>query len=721
MSINRLLLVIFFWAVSSISFGEEHQKKLVVLGFDGADHPLVEEMLQNGQLPNLQKLADMGSFKSLLPTNPPQTPVSWSTFATGLNPGKTEILDFIKRKERSYLPSYALQGESTEMFLFGENNRIILPVIGFGVVFILFWLLLWVLFKKKLLLGRLVISLLLAGSTGYGLFFVAQNWLPSEIPSVYTVRKGIPIWTILEKLGKSATVIRLPVTFPAEPLKGEMISGLPVPDIKATVGKPSIYTNNREWLGKKNMFSVEVVGLEGESPHEVYLVGPPNKLFYDKAKAAEAKRSGQSYNVPRSLEASMTVHVLADKVRVDLQENHFELELKEWSDWVTVTYSFNPIVKVKGFVRFYLDSLSPHIKLYATPVNLHPDNPLPLSYPQDLAKRIWDEDPYKTLGWAIDTWSIGSDLMDEEQFLADMYLTVDRYEKMMLEFLEDEERDLFIHVFSYTDRICHVLWRYMDEHHARYEADKAAKFQKAIRDSYRRMDQIVGKAMEKIDFEKTELIVCSDHGFASFRYQVNFNTWLVKHGYMKLKKNVLGVPMQLDDLTMERSPFSSVDWANTKAYSLGLGMMFINLEGREPEGSVKSEDYEAVRQEIAEKLRAMVDEKTGLKPIRNVYFRDDIYDGFNPEITPDLRIATAVPYCVSWDTTLGGMPVEITDINDRTWSGDHCSLDPMDVKGIIFSSVPIKKELPEMVDICPSMLYLLGIPPLEEMDGELIY
>jgi predicted AlkP superfamily phosphohydrolase/phosphomutase len=376
---------------------------------------------------------------------------------------------------------------------------------------------------------------------------------------------------------------------------------------------------------------------------------------------------------------------------------------------------------VKGFVRFYLDSLEPHIKLYATPVNLHPDNPLPLSYPHELAQRVWKEEPYKTLGWAIDTWSIGSDLMDEEQFLADMYLTVDRFEKFMLEFLDNPDRDLYIQVFSYTDRICHVLWRYMDDKHPRYEADKAEKYRKAIYDSYRRMDSIVGKAMELIDFKTTELIVCSDHGFASFRYQVNFNTWLVKNGFMKLNKNVLGIPMELDDLTQGRSPFTSVDWKHTKAYALGLGMMFINLEGREPEGSVKPEEYEAVRAEIAEKLMQLVDEKTGMKPIRQVYTRDQMYTSYNSEITPDLRIATTPPYRVSWDTTLGGMPVEITELNNRTWSGDHCSLDPHDVKGILFSSIPIKKDQPEMLDVCPSMLSVLGIAKPKNMEGKVLF
>ena len=68
--------------------------RVVVLGFDGADWNLTREMMDRGELPNLAALAKEGSAAPLMPTNPPQTPVSWSTFATGLNPGRTEIFDF---------------------------------------------------------------------------------------------------------------------------------------------------------------------------------------------------------------------------------------------------------------------------------------------------------------------------------------------------------------------------------------------------------------------------------------------------------------------------------------------------------------------------------------------------------------------------------------------------------------------------------------------------
>ncbi|CAM2068325.1 Alkaline phosphatase family protein [Sulfidibacter corallicola] len=704
---------------AGMALAQTGPKKVVVLGFDGADHKLVSDMMAQGELPNLTKLRDMGGYQPLTPTNPPQTPVSWSTFATGINPGRTGIFDFLRRKDGTYIPDFALRGETREAVLFGENNPVILAAIADIVAF---WLL-FLLFFRARIVKRVVIAAIGGLALAVPVFFAVTAWLPSEIPGVETVRKGKPIWTMLEEKGKTASIVRLPVTFPAEPLNGEMIAGLAVPDIRGTIGRPSLFTNDATFDPGENQFSVIINRLEGTSPYQTRILGAPNKLFYDAQAEIEAKRAGKPYEVPKDFELRADIGVSGDTLTVDVGGKSFSLKEGEWSNFIEFEFVVNPIITLKGFGRFYLDYLKADgiFKLYLTPVNLHPEAPLPLSYPADLAKKIWAEEPYKTQGWALDTWSIGGALMDEEHFLEDVDLTVTRFEKMMETFLDQNDRDLFVQVFSFTDRVGHILWRYWDEGHPLYEPDVGPRYQEALRETYRRMDSIVGNAMGKIDFEKTALIVCSDHGFASFRYQFHFNTWLHANGYLKLKKNVLGTTMKLDDLQNAQTPFNYVDWENTKAYALGLGMIFINLEGREPEGSVKAEEYDAVCRELIEKLEAFVDEETGLHPVRKVFTRDEMYSDYDPGETPDLRVATAPLWRVSWDTTLGGLPSKITEINPKNWSGDHCSLAPADVQGILFSSIPMKKESPEMADMCPSILDLMDVETDVKMDGASIY
>jgi len=706
-----VLAILLAVAPSTLLGGEE---KVVVIGFDGADHRIVADLLDSGELPNLARLREMGGFAPLTPTNPPQTPVSWSTFATGLNPGRTGIYDFIKREKGSYIPDFALRGETTEPMLLGARNGLVFPLIGFSVLAGLSWLLL----RRAPIAVRLVVAIAIGGGVAFGLHFVFSRWVPSEIPAAYTVRQGKPIWKILDEHGKTATIIRLPVTFPAEQLNGQMIAGLAVPDIRGTVGKPSIYVNDPEWVAEDNQFSIEIYRLEGSGPYETTLLGPPNKLFYDADAADEARMAGRTYDQPRDFHLPISLRVSEGAVVATINGAEHRFSPETWSPWIVFRYEINPLVTLKGAGRFYLDYLDgDRFKLYMTPVHLHPDTPLPLSWPADLAGRVWRDEPYKTMGWALDTWSVGNGLMDEQHFLEDVELTVDRYEKLMIDLLGDNDSDLFVQVFSFTDRIGHVLWRFWDEGHPLYDPEKGPIYREAVLDSYRRMDALVGKAMDLVDLDETLFLVCSDHGFSSWRHQFNYNTWLVENGYMKLKKNVLGEPMKLDDLESRSTPLEFVDWAETDAYAMGLGQVFINLEGREAEGSVTEEEYDAVRQRLRDDLKAFVDEKTGLKPVRDVYFRDEIYTDYDPDVTPDLRVTTALDYRVSWETTLGGMPAELTEPNLRNWSGDHCSNDPADVPGILFSSRPLTREAPYIGDICPTILDVLGVAHDIQMDG----
>lgn len=109
--------------VALVSAPSVARDRVVVLGFDGADAQLTETWMAEGKLPNLAALRDRGTYRPLLSTNPPQTPVSWATFATGLDPGGTEIFDFLKRIPGTYYPDFALMTESREPFLWGRRTH----------------------------------------------------------------------------------------------------------------------------------------------------------------------------------------------------------------------------------------------------------------------------------------------------------------------------------------------------------------------------------------------------------------------------------------------------------------------------------------------------------------------------------------------------------------------------------------------------------------------
>ena len=233
------------------------------------------------------------------------------------------------------------------------------------------------------------------------------------------------------------------------------------------------------------------------------------------------------------------------------------------------------------------------------------------------------------------------------------------------------------------------------------------------------MDRIVGEAMERIS-PGTALIICSDHGFASFRRGVNYNTWLVENGFMSLRPGAHG-GKTLEDL-FDRGElgefFKYVDWSRTKAYAMGLGNIYINLLGREPQGSVApGREYDDVRDSIVRQLADLVDPETGEKPVTRVLRREEIYAGYDPRIVPDLRPANNVHYRVGWQTALGEVPPNVFEDNMKAWSGDHCSVDPDLVPGVLFSNVRLNRTDPWIGDIHPTVLGLLGLEPEEGLDG----
>jgi predicted AlkP superfamily phosphohydrolase/phosphomutase len=737
--IIRILLAslsLFFLLIPFHFAGEKSAKKVIVLGFDGADPVLARKYMDEGLMPNFKKLASEGYFQDLTVTNPPQTPVSWATFMTSWNPGRTQVFDFLKRDALTYKPSFALMGESSKPFLFGKRNPWAVPLAA-ALAGLLLPLLLRVLIRRGAWMGWSVAALLLAAGLG-GAGVWAARYLPSRIPDPINYRKGKPFWETAADHGKKALVFRVPDTFPAEPFRhGRLLSGLGVPDMRGRVGTPYLFTTDAALTAGDNEFSVDLVALDfTQSPHfKTTIQGPFNKPFYDYAvedalggctdpSAAEEIRKRmtkrlEERGVTKTVDVPLEIawDEAAGTASYNLQGQKGILKPGQWSPWVVLEFQFNPVVKLKGLARFYLLSATPNLSLYMSPLHFHPeDHGVPISYPKDYAEKLLRRfGYYKTMGWAIDTWTISSGLCDETQFLSDMNETEDAYEKMMLSLLQDRDWDLYVQVFEFTDRVAHILWRYMDPKHPMHDAAKAKAMEDEMRKGYARMDRIVGEALAAAG-KDIPVVVVSDHGFTSFARAVNTNRWLIDNGYMALKAET-GV-MTLEDLFDDNKLlFKNVDWSRTKVYALGLGNLYINLKGREKEGIVApGAERDTLVAELKEKLPQMVDPQTGGKPVEAVYSREEIYREFDPAMCPDLRVTNTPGYRVSWQTSLGGAPEALIEDNMKAWSGDHCSLDPKFVPGILLANRPLR-EGPNMLDVAPTILDLLGMPTPKEMEG----
>jgi len=704
MFLRRLALVI--GLAVSVSVSVSAQQKVIVLGFDGVDAKYTEQWMNEGKLPNLAKLRQQGTFRPLLPTIPAQTPVSWSTFSTGIDPGRTGIFDFLRRDPQTYRPVFAAFDETQKPLLFGARN----PIAIAGGVLLLFALIAAILLLRRRRIGGVVVLVLGALVTA-GVFFAVKKYIPESVPGVINRRQGTPFWEVAAAAGKKSTIVHVPVTFPANDFhEGHMLSGLGVPDISGRVGKPFYFTSELELQqGGTNEFSIEVVQLEdNKGVIQTKIQGPPNKLF----------------PAPPHISIPMTITVAEDRnsIQIDVSGQKMTLKAGEWTGWVNFEFPFNPLIKVHGISRFHLLSVQPEVKLYLSPINFDPRSLPPgfrISTPPDWAPEVAKKEGlYKTIGWQIDTWAISEGFATEQIFWDDMEWTVTQTRKMFHSFLERDD-DLIVQCFEFPDRVGHVFWRLVDPTHPAYDAALAAKWGDAILKSYQLMDAIVGDAMAAAEKKNALLIVASDHGFASYRRHVHYNTWLVLNGYMTLKSGVQVKDRNVEMLFDQPQFWENVDWSKTRAYAMGLGEMYINLKGREGQGVVEpGAEYDALKKELQERLVAMVDPETNEHPVRRVVSREQAYRKFDPNMIPDLFVLNNDGYRVSWQTSLGGVPKALFEDNKKVWSGDHCSVDPEIVKGIFFTNRKLASpRAPYIADVYPTVLGAMGVKAPYEVDG----
>jgi predicted AlkP superfamily phosphohydrolase/phosphomutase len=659
---------------------EKFHQKLVILGFDGMDPRLVHKWMDEGKLPNMQKLARRGSgVRPLGTTHSPESPTAWASFATGVNAGKHNIYDFLVRDTSTYLPDLGMVTREPPKFFL--------------------------------------------------------NFIPIAKPNIKSIRGGTSFWVTAGRAGVRSSMLTVPVTYPPEDVpNGELLSGLPLPDIRATMGTFYYFgtdlsryeEGNTEFGGilKRLVFDGDVAQTE--------LVGPPNPIVRQQLRAARAKKplsETDKMNIAE-LEAREDVRVpvtihwnkAGKSATIDIGESSIRLAEHQWSKWINLDFSINMLVRVHGMAQLYLIGAGPELQLYISPVNWKPDNPpAPMSSPASFSADLYERlGPYRTLGWAEATWPLNEDRIDEKVFMEDLYRAFDDRAQVILQRIDAKQWDLLVGVIESTDRVQHMMWRLMDPAHPMYDRALAAKYGDSIERVYRKCDEFVGEVMARVD-QTTPIIIVSDHGFHSFRQSVNLNTWLVQEGFMAIQGQQPG-EKTLQDLFGGGGTFwENVDWSRTKAYAMGLGQIYLNLQGREGHGIVPAADSNAVQDALVTRLLTMKDPKTGARMVDAVYKREDIYKGPFLQNASELQVGLAEGYRVSWQSTLGGSPPGLVYPNMKKWSGDHGSYDYKQTSGTLISSRPILGDAAGIMDIAPTVLKYFGLPIPSDIDGKPIF
>jgi predicted AlkP superfamily phosphohydrolase/phosphomutase len=302
-----------------------------------------------------------------------------------------------------------------------------------------------------------------------------------------------------------------------------------------------------------------------------------------------------------------------------------------------------------------------------------------VAYPAHVSQEL------KQMGYKIDAEAaIARQNLD--RFLEECQTALSKRVEAMFHYMAKEPWDFFQCHIMETDRMNHFFWEHMEKGDSQYA--------QAFYDFYARVDEVLGEVDHKIGAD-ADLIVLSDHGFCTIKKEIYLNWYLAEAGLLKFKNMP---PQSLADLHPE-----------TLGYSLIPGRVFVHLQGREPQGSVLPEQYEAVREKLSAALLEFKDPETNAPIIRQVLKREEIYSGQNFSGAADL---IAVPHD-GYDLK-GDVRKEVHG-DKSALVGMHTFEDSL----LFIRHHEIMRAHNELWigDLAPTILKMMNVPVPNDMDG----
>lgn len=292
---------------------------------------------------------------------------------------------------------------------------------------------------------------------------------------------------------------------------------------------------------------------------------------------------------------------------------------------------------------------------------------------------------------------------NKDDLLVQIYRMAERQHTVVKHLMTSRPWDFFMHVDMGVDRMHHGFWKFFDATHPKHEPGNP--YENAIRDYYVHLDAQIGERLALLD-EETAVLVVSDHGAKPMVGGICFNEWLKQEGYLVVEHQPAGI------VPLEKC---EVDWSRTRAWGSGgyYARLFLNVKGREPEGIIEPEDYERVRDELAERIAAITDPEG--KPIGSVAYKpEDIYAEVN-NIAPDLIVYFGN---LSWRSlgSLGTGQVHTFENDTGPDDANHAQ------EGLYIYYNPQRPgegsgPRRHLMDVAPTLLDLVGVDVPKDMRG----
>lgn len=330
--------------------------------------------------------------------------------------------------------------------------------------------------------------------------------------------------------------------------------------------------------------------------------------------------------------------------------------------------------------------------------------------------------------------------------------------KVVLHLMNKYQWDFFAVRFNSPDNVQHQFWKYMDEKHPEYKKDSPYILKNAIKSVYQELDEVVKIICDNIDWNDTTLLIMSDHGAGPRTGKSIFvNEWLKSSGYLSkigedsknklqilfddakyiLKGKIISfllkaIPPEMKGFLMKIFPFaasktatylrfSSINWSKTKVFAGEVEGLRINLKGKYPQGTVYPEEYESLRNTIIEEIKKLKDPETGQYVFKGVFKREEIFKGDSVDEFPDIILKPEDKYYISpkFFRKRGVIKGNFLS-NDTHWrkiSGSHRQFGIFIIKGPDCISGK-ELETVEITDIFPTILYQMGLPIPDDIDGK---
>ncbi|MFC1474508.1 alkaline phosphatase family protein [bacterium] len=381
------------------------ENRVMVVGFDGLDPKLLATFMKQDEFPNLRKLIEINGLRTLKTSDPPQSPVAWSNFITGSNPGGHAIFDFIHRKPDSYLP-YLSTSESSD----GSRN---------------------------IKLGK---------------------WkIPLESGKTELLRKGKAFWELLEEDGVPSTIFRIPANFP--PVEsGNSMSGMGTPDLLGGYGSFTFFSETPVEESESGITGGEVKTISGEDGKFVCeLEGPPNTFNVE---SPVTKTEFTVWADPKNNSAKFAVGSETFALDKGQWSNWQRLEFEMVPLVVNVSGIVVMYLKSVDPLQIYVSPINIDPENPVMPISHPPE------YVKDLVKQVG---LFYTQGMPEDTKALDHGILTDDEYLAQNKILNRSIEKIFRLELDRFKNGFLFYYFSATDLGSHMLWSAMDKTHPGYQ------------------------------------------------------------------------------------------------------------------------------------------------------------------------------------------------------------------------------------------------------------